>query len=190
MRAQLVAAVRALLVLTVLVGVAFPLLLTGLAQFAFDDEADGSPIRRDGVIVGSRLIGQAFDADEWFHPRPSAAGDGYDAGASGASNLGPSNDVLLDQVATRVADYRTRNGLGDDVPVPVDAVTSSGSGLDPHISVANARLQARRVAEARRLTISDVLGIIETHTDTAPLGFLGEDGVNVLELNMALSDAG
>ena len=118
MRAQLVAAVRALLVLTVLVGVAFPLLLTGLAQFAFDDEADGSPIRRDGVIVGSRLIGQAFDADEWFHPRPSAAGDGYDAGASGASNLGPSNDVLLDQVATRVADYRTRNGLRDDVQCP------------------------------------------------------------------------
>jgi K+-transporting ATPase ATPase C chain len=190
MRGQVVAAVRTFVVLTVLVGVAFPVFVTAIAQFAFDAEADGSLVRRDGVIVGSRLLGQAFDGDEWFHPRPSVAGDGYDGGASGSSNLGPSNDVLLDQVATRVADYRTHNGLADDVPVPVDAVTSSGSGLDPHISIANARLQAGRVAKARQLAISDVLGLIETHTDAAVLGFLGEDGVNVLELNMALSDAG
>jgi K+-transporting ATPase ATPase C chain len=190
MRAQLVAAVRAVVVFTVLLGLVYPLVVTGIAQAAFDKEADGSLVTRDGQVVGSRLIGQAFEGEEWFQPRPSAAGDGYDAMASGASNLGPTNETLLDDVSTRVSDYRFANGLSAETPVPVDAVTSSGSGLDPHISVANARLQAARVADARALSVDDVLALIDEHTDTASFGFLGEDGVNVLELNLALLDAG
>lgn len=190
MRAQLVAATRAVLVFTVLVGVAYPLAVTGVAQLAFGDEADGSIIERDGLTVGSRLIGQAFDDDEWFHPRPSAAGDGYDATASGPSNLGPTNDVLLDEVADRVARYRAVNDLADGTPVPVDAVTASASGLDPHISVANARLQAPRVADARGIDVSDVLRMVDDHTGQRPLGFLGEEAVNVVELNLALDERG
>jgi K+-transporting ATPase ATPase C chain len=190
MRAQLVAAGRALVVLTMLVGVAYPLAVTGLAQIGFGDEADGSIIVRDGRAVGSRLIGQGFEGDEWFHPRPSAAGEGYDAMASGPSNLGPTNEVLLDAVADRVARYREVNGLSDHRAVPVDAVTASASGLDPHISVANARLQAPRVARARNIDARDVLRLVEEHTDPRALGFLGEESVNVLELNLALDEGG
>ena len=190
MRAQLIASVRAVVVFTVLLGLIYPLIVTGVAQAAFGDDADGSLVRRDGVVVGSRLIGQAFEGDEWFQPRPSAAGDGYDAMASSASNLGPTNETLLDDVSTRVEEYRSTNGLSADTAVPVDAVTSSGSGLDPHISVANARLQAPRVADARDLAVDDVLALIDAHTDEASFGFLGEDGVNVLELNLALPDGG
>lgn len=189
MRAQLVAAVRAVLVFTVLVGVVYPLAVTGVAQIAFEDEADGSLIERDGRIVGSRLIGQAFEGVEWFHPRPSAAGDGYDAMASSPSNLGPTNDELLDAVADRVAGYREANGLSASVAVPVDAVTASASGLDPHISVANARLQAPRVARARGRDLSAVLRLVEQHTASRALGFVGEEAVNVLELNLALDGA-
>jgi K+-transporting ATPase ATPase C chain len=189
MRAQLAAALRAVLVLTVLVGLAYPLAVTGIAQLAFGDEADGSLVERDGQVVGSRLIGQSFEGEEWFHPRPSAAGDGYDGMASGPSNLGPTNDGLLDTVAERVEGYRATNGLDDDVEIPVDAVTASGSGLDPHISVANARLQAPRVASARGMDVDDALALIDEHTETRALGFLGEEGVNVLELNLALDGA-
>lgn len=189
MRAQLLAAVRAVLMLTVLVGIAYPLALTGIAQAVFPDQADGSLIERDGTVVGSRLIGQAFRGDEWFHPRPSSAGAGYDGMASAPSNLGPTNDGLLDAVADRADRYRAVNGLGADDAVPVDAVTSSGSGLDPHISVANARLQAPRVARARGLDLRDVLRLIDEHTEGRSLGFLGEEGVNVLELNLALDEA-
>ena len=189
MRAQLIAAVRAILVFTVLLGLVYPLVVTGIAQAAFNDEADGSLITRDGEVVGSRLIGQAFDGDEWFHSRPSAAGDGYDAMASSASNLGPTNQTLLDNVANGVEAYRAENGLAHDTAVPVDAVTSSGSGLDPHISVANARLQASRVAAARDLPVDLVLELVDDHTEPATFGFLGEDGVNVLELNLALDEA-
>jgi K+-transporting ATPase ATPase C chain len=189
MRAQLGAALRAIAVFTVLLGLAYPLAVTGIAQLAFGDQADGSLVERDGRVVGSRLIGQAFDGDEWFHSRPSAAGDGYDAMASAASNLGPTNEVLLDAVAERAVRYRATNGLAADQPVPVDAVTSSGSGLDPHISVANARLQAARVAHARGLAVQDVLALIDEHTDERALGFLGEAGVNVLELNLAVDAA-
>jgi K+-transporting ATPase ATPase C chain len=189
MRAQLLAALRAVLVFTVLVGVAYPLVVTGIARLAFRDAADGSLVERDGVVVGSSLIGQPFTGAEWFHPRPSAAGDGYDGMASAASNLGPTNDELLDAVAERVIQYRTVNGLGDDEAVPVDAVTASGSGLDPHISVANARLQAPRVAAARDLDLELVLRLVAEHTDGRSLGFLGEDAVNVLELNVALDEA-
>jgi K+-transporting ATPase ATPase C chain len=190
MRAQLTAALRAVLVFTVLVGVAYPLAVTGVAQLAFGSRADGSLVERDGQVVGSRLIGQAFDGEEWFHPRPSAAGDGYDGLASSPSNLGPTNDELLDTVAERVRAYRDVNGLDDDVDVPVDAVTASASGLDPHISVANARLQAARVARARDMDMSAVRALVDEHTTDQVLGFLGEGGVNVLELNLALDEAG
>jgi K+-transporting ATPase ATPase C chain len=189
MRSQLTAALRALLVLTVLVGLAYPLAVTGVAQIAFSHEADGSLVRRDGVVVGSSLLGQHIDGPEWFHPRPSAAGDGYDAKSSGPSNLGPSNRELLDSVEERVDAYRTENGLDADESVPVDAVTASASGLDPHISVANARLQAPRVAEARGIPASQVLRLIDEHTMHRALGFLGEDAVNVLELNLALDES-
>jgi K+-transporting ATPase ATPase C chain len=187
-RGQLGAAVRALLVLTVLTGVAYPLAVTGVGQLAFAEEADGSLVERDGVPVGSRLLGQAIDGPRWFHPRPSAAGDGYDGMASGASNLGPTNPDLLASVRQRVAAYRRAEGLDPDAPVPVDAVTASGSGLDPHISVANARLQARRVAAERELRLAEVLALVAEHTETRSLGFLGEDGVNVLLLNLALEE--
>ncbi len=186
MRAQLAAAIRALVVLTVLVGFVYSLAVTAVAQLVFSDEADGSLVRRDGTVVGSRLLGQPFAGDEWFHPRPSAAGDGYDTGASGASNLGPTNDALLRTVAQRVAAYRIENDLAAGGEVPVDAVTGSGSGLDPHISVANARLQAGRVADARLMAVAAVLRLVEDHTENRDLGFLGERRVNVLDLNLAL----
>jgi K+-transporting ATPase ATPase C chain len=189
MRRQLLPALRMLLVLTVLTGLLYPLALTGIGQTLFGDQADGSLVTdADGNVVGSSLIGQAFDGDEWFQGRPSAAGDGYDPTSSGSSNLGPTNPELLDTVAERVAAYREANGLDDDTPVPVDAVTASGSGLDPQISVANARLQAARVAEARGLTEAQVDDLIDVHTRGRALGFLGEPGVDVLQLNLALAD--
>ena len=188
-RRQLVPALLAFLALTVLTGVVYPLVVTGIAQVAFPGRADGSLLERDDVVVGSRLIGQNFADDRYFHPRPSAAGDGYDGAASSASNLGPTNPDLLSAVQERVAAYRELNGLAADEEVPVDAVTSSGSGLDPHISLANARLQAPRVAEARGLSVDEVLELVDEHEDGRPLGFLGEPGVNVLELNLALDAA-
>jgi potassium-transporting ATPase KdpC subunit len=185
---QLVPSVLALAVFSVLLGVAYPLLTTAIAQIAFGDRADGSLIERDGKVVGSELIGQPFVSPEYFHPRPSAAGAGYDGAASSGSNLGPTNPDLLDSVRERVAAYRAENGLSDDVAVPVDAVTTSGSGLDPHISIANARLQAGRVAEVRGIAVDDVLDAIEQATDEPGLLVLGERGVDVLTLNLALDD--
>jgi len=185
-RRQLLPALVAFLVLTLLTGVAYPLAVTGIAQVVFPGRADGSLVERDGVVVGSRLIGQPFAGARWFHPRPSAAGDGYDAMASSASNLGPTNPTLLAEVRRRAAAYRRENGLSRGAPVPQDAVTSSGSGLDPQISVANARIQAARVARARGLSLADVLALVAEHTDRRALGFLGEPGVNVLELDLEL----
>jgi K+-transporting ATPase ATPase C chain len=190
MRRQLAPAAVAFLLLTALTGLCYPLLVTGLAQAVFPGRADGSLVERDGRVVGSRLIGQAFSGERYFHPRPSAAGDGYDAMASGPSNLGPTNPELLDAVRERIAAYRRVNGLSPGEPVPVDAVTASASGLDPHISPANARLQAGRVARARRLPPDRVLALVDEHTDGRALGFLGEPGVNVLELNLALDNRG
>lgn len=186
---QLVPAALVLLVFTVLLGVAYPLVTTAIAQVAMSHRADGSLITRDGTVVGSELIGQAFTSPQYFHPRPSAAGDGYDSMASSGSNLGPLSPDLLSAVEERVAAYRQENGLTDTQLVPVDAVTASGSGLDPHISVANARLQAPRVAAQRDLDEATVLAMIDDHTDGRGLGVLGEPGVNVLELNLALDAA-
>jgi K+-transporting ATPase ATPase C chain len=186
MRRQILPAVVAFLVFTVLVGLVYPLVVTGIAQVAFPGRADGSLVERDGTVVGSTLIGQAFAGPEYFHSRASSAGDGYDAMSSSASNLGPSNPELLDAVTERLQAYREENGLSAGESVPVDAVTGSGSGLDPHISVANARLQAQRVADARGMSLDDVMALIDAHTDGRSLGFLGESGVNVLELNLAL----
>jgi potassium-transporting ATPase KdpC subunit len=206
MRRQLFAALMMVVIFTVITGLAYPLVVTGVAQGLFNDKSNGSLVENaDGEVVGSRLIGQSFVEPQYFHPRPSAAGDGYDPTLSSGSNLGPTNEKLLtgsvddpatpdvderfDGVEQRVEVYRDLNGLADDERVPVDAVTASGSGLDPHISVANARLQAGRVADERGLEVDEVLELIDDHTDGRDLGFLGEEGVNVLELNMALDRA-
>jgi potassium-transporting ATPase KdpC subunit len=184
---QLRPALLAMVVLTVLLGLAYPLAVTGISQLLWKDKADGQLITVDGTVVGSALIGQSFTSPQYFHPRPSAAGaDGYDGSASSGSNLGPTNPDFLETVAERVAAYRSENGLGADTLVPVDAVTASGSGLDPQISVRNARLQAPRVAQARGLDLAAVMQAIDEHTQDRPLAVLGDPGVNVLELNLAL----
>jgi K+-transporting ATPase ATPase C chain len=191
MRRQLVPALVMTICLTVLTGIAYPLAVSGAAAALFPRQASGSLVKVGGKVVGSSLLGQNFTDPKYFWPRPSAAGtNGYDGLASGGTNLGPSNPKLLDSVQQRVADYRAANDLAADTPVPVDAVTSSGSGLDPDISVANARLQARRVAAARGLAVDDVLGLVGAHTRTRPWGVLGEDTVNVLDLNVALDRRG
>jgi potassium-transporting ATPase KdpC subunit len=183
---QLRPALLMVMVFTLICGVAYPLLSTLIGQTAFGDKANGSLIRRDGVVVGSKLIGQSFVAPQYFHPRPSAAGAGYDGSASSGSNLGPTNPDLLQAVSDRVAAYREENGLSADALVPVDAVTASGSGLDPHISVANARLQIARVAQERGLDVSAVATLVKKYTDDRQFLVLGEPGVNVVELNLAL----
>jgi K+-transporting ATPase ATPase C chain len=185
---QLVPAALATLVFTVLCGIVYPMASTGIGQVLFGDEVDGSLIRRDGIVVGSELIGQAFGDATYFHPRPSAAGAGYDGAASSGSNLGPASTELLAAVEERAVAYRAVNGLAADADVPVDAVTASGSGLDPHISVANARTQAPRVAAARGLAIDTVLAMVDAYTDGRSFGILGEPGVNVVRLNLALDD--
>ena len=186
LRRQVAPAVVAFLAFTLVTGLAYPLLVTGIAQVVFPGRADGSLVERDGRVVGSSLIGQPLAGERYFHPRPSAAGAGYDAMASSASNLGPTNPALLRTVRQRIRKYRQENRLGPADVVPVDAVTASGSGLDPEISVANARLQAARVARARGLPVARVLALVSRHTTGRALGFLGEPGVNVLELNLAL----
>lgn len=186
---QLRPAIVAVLAFTVICGVAYPLAVTAIAQVGWQDTADGALVERDGVVVGSELIGQPFVSPEYFHLRPSAAGDGYDGTASSGSNLGPSNPDFLATVAERVAAYREENGLGDELLVPVDAVTASGSGLDPHISVRNAELQALRVATERGIPVAEVLDLVGDHTTQRPLAVLGDPGVEVLTLNLALDDA-
>ena len=192
MRRQLLTGLRMTIALTVLLGLAYPLAMTGIAQALMKNKANGSFVSKDGKVVGSSLIGQSFllpngDPDpRYFQPRPSNAGDGYDAMASAGSNLGPSNPDLLKGVKDRVIAYRKLNGLPSGASVPVDAVTSSGSGLDPDISVANARLQVARVARVRHLSDAQVVALVAKHTQGRPLGILGEKTVNVLELNLAL----
>jgi potassium-transporting ATPase KdpC subunit len=199
MRRQFIPAVLSMIVFTLVLGLGYGLLVTGVAQLAFNDKADGSFVERNGKKIGSSLIGQAFvDEDgnpieRYFQSRPSAAVGadgkteaGYDATLSSGSNLGPTNPELLEKVRQRVDAYRELNGLAPDVRVPVDAVTASGSGLDPHISVANARLQAARVANARGLPVGRVRKLVDDNTSGRTLGVLGEKAVNVLELNLAL----
>jgi K+-transporting ATPase ATPase C chain len=208
MRRQILPSILMMVVFTLLLGIAYPLAVTGIAQLGFADKANGSQVKVNGKVVGSSLLGQTFTKAKYFHGRPSAAGaaaTGSDAtdpnndkktvpndpsdlsqDISSGSNWGPTNPDLLAAVKQRVADYRKENGLAASVKVPVDAVTASGSGLDPHISIANARLQAPRVAEVRGLSVTQVRKLIDEHTDGRSLGFLGEPGVNVLQLNIAL----
>ncbi|MGO9584811.1 MAG: K(+)-transporting ATPase subunit C [Limisphaerales bacterium] len=169
----------------------YPLVVYGVAQVFFPDQANGSLIvDANGTVRGSQLLGQQFTADKYFQSRPSAAGNGYDATSSGGSNLGPTSSNLVTTIAQRITDYRTQNGLATNAPVPADAVTASGSGLDPHISLRNAELQAPRVAKARNVSVEKVLALVRANTDPASLGFLGEPGVNVLKLNLALDRLG
>src|SRR5664279_1650507 len=168
----------------------YPLIVFGIGQLLFPDKANGSLIDdAGGVVRGSRLIGQPFTADKYFHPRPSSAGNGYDPTSSGGSNLGPTSQKLRDAIAQNITDYRTQNGMTTNAAVPADAVTGSASGLDPHISLENARLQAERVAKARGLSFNKVREFIQQNTDPADLGILGDAGVNVLRLNLALDGA-
>jgi K+-transporting ATPase ATPase C chain len=164
----------------------YPLIVWVFAQGLFPAKANGSLIVRDGIIIGSALLSQGFTDPKYFHPRPSAAGDGYDAIRSGGSNLGPTSKKFIDTVRKRVGEYRKENNLTPDALVPVDAVTTSASGLDPHISVKNALLQAPRVAKTRGLSEEVVLKEIKNHTEGRNFGILGEPRVNVLLLNLAL----
>jgi K+-transporting ATPase ATPase C chain len=181
------AALRLVVVLTIVLGLAYPLLITGLSQAVLTDQADGSLITRNGQVVGSSLLGQAVDGDRWFQPRPSAAGDGYNAAESGGSNLGPNNEDLLALVDERRAEVAKREKVAPDA-VPVDAVTASGSGLDPDISPEYAALQVHRVARENELSRDEVLTIVAEATSGRTLGFLGEPRVNVVLMNAALSE--
>jgi potassium-transporting ATPase KdpC subunit len=183
---NLVTAVLMTIVTTLLLGVAYPLVVTGLAQVLFPQKANGQLIERDGTIVGSRLIGQAFSSPGYFRSRPSAAGTGYDAANSGGTNLGPTNKKLIDAVKVAVDAARTEN---PSTPVPVDLVTSSASGLDPHMSPAAARFQVLRVARERGVSVAEIQRVVDAHAEGRQLGFLGEPVVNVLELNLALDSA-
>ena len=183
MRRQLRTAVLMTAVTTILLGFGFPLLITGLAQILFPGKANGQLISQNGVVLGSRLIGQRFSSPQYFHSRPSAAGEGYDAANSSGSNLGPTNHLLLERVAKDSAHLHSENS---GATIPIDLVTTSGSGLDPHISPEAAEFQVRRVAAARRISEGEIRALVARYTEQRQMGFLGEPRVNVLELNLAL----
>jgi len=167
----------------------YPVLVWIMAQLFFPHEANGSLVTRKGIVIGSSILAQRFEDAKYFHPRPSAAGQGYDAANSGGSNAGPLSKSLVETVKKRVIDYRTENGLSSEAVVPADAVTASGSGLDPHITVKNAILQAPRVASTRGISAQIVLENIEAHTEHRDFGFFGEPRVNVLSLNLSLDNS-
>ena len=183
---ELRASIAATLLLAVLCCGIYPAVVWAVGQGLFSHKANGSLVRVDGKVAGSSLLAQGFTAPKYFHPRPSAAGQGYDAASSAGTNLGPTSKKLIVSVKERVDAYRAENGLPPDARVPADAVTSSASGLDPHISVRNAVLQSARVARARGLGEKDVLAKVGAHTEGRTLGFLGEPRVNVLTLNLSL----
>jgi len=186
MFAQLKSAVLMLIALTVITGVVYPLVVTGIAQAAFSSQANGSLIERDGKALGNALVGQPFSDQKYFWPRPSATGPvPYNAAASSGSNQGPLNPALADAVKARIEALRQADP-GNTAPVPVDLITASGSGLDPHITPAAAEYQVARVARARGLPAAEVQALVAAHTEERQLGFLGEPRVNVLELNLAL----
>jgi potassium-transporting ATPase KdpC subunit len=183
---QLSPALRMVALLTVLTGLIYPVVVTGLCQVLFRNQANGSLIKVNGQVIGSSLIGQNFSKAKYFHPRPSAAGtDGYDPTASGGSNFGPTNRKLYDRVKASADEFRKENPTYTG-PIPADALTASASGLDPQISVANATAQAERVAKARNIPSPSVQGLIASYTEGRDLGFLGEPRVNVLKLNLEL----
>ncbi len=186
MRQQLFPALRMTLLLTILTGLIYPGVVTGLCQVLFRNQANGSLINANGQTIGSRLIGQNFTKAEYFHPRPSAAGtDGYDATASSGSNLGPTSQKLYDRVKASAEQFRKENPEFQG-PIPSDALTASASGLDPEISVANATAQAERVAGARSADVASIQNMIASATEKRSLKLFGEDRINVLELNLAL----
>lgn len=180
---NLIAAVLMTIVTTLILGVMYPLIITGIAHVAFPDKANGQLIERNGTVVGSRIIGQGFSSPGYFRPRPSAAGTGYDAANSAGTQLGPTNKKLIDAVTASVETARKEN---PNAPVPIDLVTTSASGLDPHISPAAADFQVARVARERRIAEADLRSLVTTATAGRQLGFFGEPRVNVLELNLAL----
>ncbi|HWE50411.1 MAG TPA: potassium-transporting ATPase subunit KdpC [Bryobacteraceae bacterium] len=186
MLSELKPAILITIVFTILTGIAYPLAVTGMAQTLFHHQANGSLIEQNGKVIGSEIIGQNFSKPEYFHPRPSAAGsNGYDATASGGSNLGPTNPALNDRLTKDAAQFHKDNPDYSG-PIPADAITTSGSGLDPEISPANALAQAARVAKARGLSTDAVVALVNAHTEHRDLGILGEPRVNVLKLNLAL----
>ena len=180
--------VMSTLVLALICCGVYPLVVFAISQLLFRDQANGSLIvASDGAVRGSKLLGQAFSDPKYFHPRPSAAGNGYDATSSGGSNLGPTSQKLKDAIQDRITAYRAENGLNETEPVPADAVTASGSGLDPEISLRNAELQVAHVAKARGLSENKVREFVQRNADGRDLGVFGDPGVNVLQLNLALN---
>ncbi|HLK53703.1 MAG TPA: potassium-transporting ATPase subunit KdpC [Candidatus Angelobacter sp.] len=186
MKKNLITAVLYTVATTVLLGLIYPLVVTAVSQMLFKNKANGQLLQKNGVVIGSAILAQPFSGPQYFHPRPSAAGsNGYDASNSSATNFGPTNQKLVDRVKADVGSLRAEN-LGK--PVPVDMVTTSGSGLDPHITPASAQFQIPRIAKARNITAEELTGLVAAHTEARQWGFLGEPRVNVLDLNLALDD--
>ena len=185
MKKNLITAILMTVATTILLGIVYPLIVTGLAQLIFPKQANGQLIQKDGKVIGSSIIAQGFSSPAYFHPRPSFAGNGYDPTSTNGSQLGPTNQKLIDRVKGDVANAQAEN---PSVTVPIDLVTGSGSGLDPHITPATAEFQLPRVAKERGTTVEQLRGLVQKHTQDRQFGFLGETRVNVLELNLELDE--